>query len=221
MRKSKERYLEQNKVMWLLQTKYEHLSIVECPHHEDLLFGKGQAIMKHPGNVAMRRLLETRLDRWEVAPFKDKSGITWEVVNVIVQGGGRFLKEDGNGWFVQVEDEVARQKVSIAFRDLVKRTRQRRQRRMNDVVSLQQQQQQQQQFYHHQQQQQVRISQVIQHQQSFQSVNSSSSTNQLASLEPLNSHTYEFLGLSNQVPQKRQKSASGFYDCVNGGCWGT
>lgn len=99
-------------------------SIVECPRAEDCLFGKGMPIMKHPGNVEMRRLLEPRYERYEAAEYRDKAAIAWEVVNEIKGGSGRFLKEDPDGWFVQVSDELARQKISIAFRDM-KRTRQR------------------------------------------------------------------------------------------------
>ncbi|KAL3909637.1 MAG: hypothetical protein SGILL_008008 [Bacillariaceae sp.] len=101
--------------------------IVECPQPEDYLYGKGQAVMKHPGNLAMRNMLKERLDRWEDAAFKDKSGITWEVVNAVTSGGGRFLKEAPEGWYTVVELEAARQKVSIALRDMAKRVRRRKQ----------------------------------------------------------------------------------------------
>jgi hypothetical protein len=102
-------------------------SIVECPRHEDCLFGKGEPIMKHPGNIAMRQLLLERWERYEKAAFRDKKGIAWEVVEKIKRGTGRFLREDPDGgyWFVEVEDDVARQKVSNAIRDMVQRKRQR------------------------------------------------------------------------------------------------
>jgi hypothetical protein len=99
-------------------------SIVMCPRAEDCLFGKGMPTMRHPGNVAMRRLLEPRYERYERAGYRDKAAIAWEVVDEIKQGTGRFLKEDPDGWFVQVGDEMARQKISIAFRDM-KRPRKR------------------------------------------------------------------------------------------------
>jgi hypothetical protein len=104
---------------------YDERAIVDCPRRQDCLLGKGRLIMKHPGNVDMRHFLEARLDRWESAGIKEKAGVSWEVVHEVKQNGGRFLKEDPNGWYVEVDDEVARQKVSIGFRDLVKRTRMR------------------------------------------------------------------------------------------------
>jgi hypothetical protein len=103
--------------------------LVECPQNEDCLFGKGRAIMKHPGTLAMHNMLKCNMDRWNAASFKEKNGITWEVVHEILNSGGRYLQQDPcHGWFVPVEDDVARQKVSIAFRDMAKRIRKRSQR---------------------------------------------------------------------------------------------
>jgi hypothetical protein len=87
--------------------------------------------MKHQGNVAMRNMLKERIERWEEAAFKDKSGITWEIVNEFVHGGGRFLKEVPDGWYTEVDLEAARQKVSIALRDMAKRVRKQRQQSVN------------------------------------------------------------------------------------------
>jgi hypothetical protein len=72
----------------------------------------------------MRKLVESRLDCYQVAAFKDKSLLAWEVVHEVKDCGGRFLKERLNGLFVEVDDETCRKKVSIAFRDLMKKTRQ-------------------------------------------------------------------------------------------------
>lgn len=96
---------------------------VECPRHEDCLFGKGRPTMYHPGNIAMRKLLEERIDRFEALMPLQKSIVVWEVVNKIKRGTGRFLKEDTDhaGVFVITDDEIAFKKIAIAFRDLKKR----------------------------------------------------------------------------------------------------
>lgn len=96
---------------------------VECPHHEDCLFGKGRPAMNHPGNVAMRRLLDAKINRFEASSSMEKSFVVWEVVNCIKQGNGRFLKEDNAhaGVYVITDDETAFKKIAIAFRDLKKR----------------------------------------------------------------------------------------------------
>ena len=96
---------------------------VECPRHEDCLFGKGRPAMYHPGNIAMRRLLDAKIKRFEAMVPLQKSIVVWEVVNEIKRGTGRFLKEDTDhaGLFVIADDETAFKKIAIAFRDLKKR----------------------------------------------------------------------------------------------------
>ena len=111
---------------------------VECPRHEDCLFGKGRPAMYHPGNVAMRRLLEEKINRFESLLPLHKSSVVWEVVNEIKEGTGRFLKEDVDhaGVFVITDDETAFKKIAIAFRDLKKRRL--RDEEQRDVGDLQQ-----------------------------------------------------------------------------------
>jgi len=105
---------------------------VECPRHEDCLFGRGRNTMKHPGNVAMRRLLEDKRERYICASHRQKSNIAWEVVMEIKNGGGRFLREEtNNGFYTLVDDETARKKISIAFRDL--KNKQKRTHRLESV----------------------------------------------------------------------------------------
>eukprot|EP00536_Pseudo-nitzschia_multiseries_P016917 jgi/Psemu1/292766/fgenesh1_pg.1287_\ len=96
---------------------------VECPRHEDCLFGKGRLAMNHPGNIAMRRLVEGRLERFNVKGSKSKSCVVREVLAGIKQWNGRFLKEDSDhaGGFVIADDETAFRKIASAFRDLKKK----------------------------------------------------------------------------------------------------
>lgn len=96
---------------------------VECPNLNDVLLGRGRPRMKHPGNVKMRKLLESRVEQYVSARSKrEKTDISWEVLRELQNGDScsrcRFLKEDPTGcWWEEVTDEVARQKISIAFRD--------------------------------------------------------------------------------------------------------
>lgn len=115
---------------------------LECPRHEDCLFGKGRPAMYHPGNIAMRRLLDEKIDRFEDAAPTGKSVVVWEVVHEIKRGTGRFLKEDTDhaGLFVITDDETAFKKIAIAFRDLKKRRlREEEQKVLGLERSLQQQ----------------------------------------------------------------------------------
>lgn len=118
---------EGNKAAGMQAVNIFRLKFVECPLHEDCLFGRGRSTMKHPGNVAMRRLIEEKEELYRVALHRTKAEIAWEVVNTIKNGGGRFLKETNLGLYTLVDDETARKKISVAFRDFKSKTVQRRQ----------------------------------------------------------------------------------------------
>lgn len=104
---------------------------VECPRHEDCLFGKGRPAMNHPGNIAMRRLVENELEQFIAKDSKQKSDAVWEVVNEIKQWNGRFLKEDNDlaGIFAIADDGTAFKKIANAFRDLKKKRLRQEERR--------------------------------------------------------------------------------------------
>jgi len=92
---------------------------IECPMINDVLFGRGWPIMKHPGNGVLRHIINSKLEEYLNEKTKrGKTLIAYSVVFMVKQqeDGGRFLKED-SGWWVEVSNEMARHKVSIAFRD--------------------------------------------------------------------------------------------------------
>lgn len=105
----KEKALKENKIF----------NKIECPMIRDVLFGRGWPIMKHPGNVMLRNIIDSKLEEYQNEKTKrGKTLIAYSVVCMVKQKGrgGRFLKED-SGWWVEVSNDMARQKVSIAFRD--------------------------------------------------------------------------------------------------------
>ena len=94
---------------------------IECPSMNDLLFGKGRPIMRHPGNVLLRNMLESNYDKYNSTKGKkQKTEIAWSIVRQLQDSSCRFLKEDGSGYWVEVTADVARQKISVGFRDLRK-----------------------------------------------------------------------------------------------------
>eukprot|EP00531_Pseudo-nitzschia_arenysensis_P015039 CAMPEP_0116132998 /NCGR_PEP_ID=MMETSP0329-20121206/9864_1 /TAXON_ID=697910 /ORGANISM="Pseudo-nitzschia arenysensis, Strain B593" /LENGTH=659 /DNA_ID=CAMNT_0003627585 /DNA_START=68 /DNA_END=2047 /DNA_ORIENTATION=- len=104
--------------------------IIECPNHSDILFGRGQVVMNHPGNNMFRNFIQCNLEVYSnIQTKKESTQWTWGVVRKLKSDhGARFLKEeqidaDITAW-VEVSNEVARSKVRIAFRDA--RTRQTR-----------------------------------------------------------------------------------------------
>mmetsp|Transcript_9233 Transcript_9233/g.22680 ORF Transcript_9233/g.22680 Transcript_9233/m.22680 type:complete len:602 (+) Transcript_9233:39-1844(+) len=97
--------------------------IVEYPHHSDILLGRGQIVMNHPGNIMFRNYIQSKLDLYtNIRSKKESTRWTWDVVRTFkTQYGARFLKEeridtDLTAWF-EISNELARSKVRIAFRD--------------------------------------------------------------------------------------------------------
>jgi hypothetical protein len=96
----------------ILDTLSQRISV---PSRSDVLLGRGKGYFSHVGNVRYRSLIEDLKGKYDKASKEDKHQITQEVVEIVHQSGGRFLKDDGAGW-VLVEEEVARLKVSHSFR---------------------------------------------------------------------------------------------------------
>jgi hypothetical protein len=95
---------------------------IECPIAKDVLFGKGQLIQSHPGNIGMRCLLEGKYEAYNACETRhEKSCISHEIYNSIQGAGGRFLREDSLQYWVIVGKSEALNKISMAFRDLRKR----------------------------------------------------------------------------------------------------
>ena len=104
---------------------------IDCPQQWDILFGRGWPKMSHPGNAIFRNMIDARLERYNTVKSKrDKTMIAWSIVCELRDSGARFLREDKTGWWMEVTNEEARQKVSIGFRDS-RKARQRSDREKN------------------------------------------------------------------------------------------
>lgn len=97
--------------------------LIDCPYHSDILSGRGQIVMNHPGNIMFRNFIQSKLEAYSnVRTKKESTQWTWGAVRILKnEYGARFLKEeriDGDitAW-VEVSNEDARSKVRIAFRD--------------------------------------------------------------------------------------------------------
>jgi len=91
---------------------------VLVPGELDILLGRGRGAQNHKGNIHYRQVVETFRSRYEQIPQKGaKTQLIREVVAVIYDNGGRFLKQDGFGRWIPVDPEVARDKVSHSFRN--------------------------------------------------------------------------------------------------------
>ena len=93
---------------------------VDCPSVKDVLTGKGPHVSSNPANVTYRKMLEKRfLEHRDALSAEKKTMISREIVDEIVKKGGRFLIKD-RVWWANGDRDVAREKVSVAFRDMRK-----------------------------------------------------------------------------------------------------
>jgi len=85
------------------------------PHRFDVLFGRGKFTREHTGNLRAAHLVNMWTQKYDEAGKYGKTEIAERIVSIIHESDGRFLKWEKSGW-VEVEDELARQKVSHWFR---------------------------------------------------------------------------------------------------------
>ncbi len=84
---------------------------IDLPSAKDVLMGKGKPFQLHPGNVKLRYLCERHLEDYSASRKGNKS----ELASKIVEQCGQFLKREANGWWTEVNAEVAKDKVIKAF----------------------------------------------------------------------------------------------------------
>jgi hypothetical protein len=90
---------------------------IDLPSPKDVLFGRGKTNHQHGGNVLMRNIIAEYIPEYQSTTKADKWRIPLKVLERIKQEGGRFLKRDTeHGWWFQVSDEEAQEKISMSFR---------------------------------------------------------------------------------------------------------
>lgn len=83
----------------------------------DVLFGRGKTVVEHPGNLRFRSIVGVRMEEYEAASRLEKTCMTENIVQLVKDANGRFLKRDDGGDWEEVDDETARKKVAHAFRN--------------------------------------------------------------------------------------------------------
>ena len=86
------------------------------PSEADVLFGRGRGMSKHPGNARFRKIIDQHVPQYEKAGKYEKTSIAENIVRIIKESEGRFLRLGKSGEWEHVSDEAARNKVSHAFR---------------------------------------------------------------------------------------------------------
>lgn len=95
---------------------------VMIPTSNDVLFGRGRPFQEHAGNVRLSLILESLKVRYEGLKRNEKTSLAQDIVQNMKSKGIRFLrqsnnKDNGYHW-EQVDDVLAREKVSQGFRSM-------------------------------------------------------------------------------------------------------
>jgi hypothetical protein len=92
------------------------------PTSDDVLLGRGRPFQEWVGNLRLGKEIDQHRNIYRDASRFEKTCTSMNIVNIIQSGNGRFLQKckDGhkeeNGEWVEVDDIVAREKVSSGFR---------------------------------------------------------------------------------------------------------
>jgi hypothetical protein len=94
---------------------------ITAPEKFDVLLGRGRPVQAWVGNIWYSSIIEATFERHHEASGRRgaKKELCDEVVEIVKSYGGRFLKreEEGGLEWVEVDDALARVKVSHAFRN--------------------------------------------------------------------------------------------------------
>lgn len=93
---------------------------VIVPRRFDVLFGRGKIAKTHTGNLRALLLCEMNYPRYEsaITGKYGKTEVAEQIVRIIHDSGGRFLKPDENSGWVEVNNEEAREKIAHFFRHM-------------------------------------------------------------------------------------------------------
>jgi hypothetical protein len=92
------------------------------PTTDDVLLGRGRPFQEWVGNLRLGKLIDQHKNTYHDASRFEKTCTSMDIVNIIKSGNGRFLQKckgedkDENGEWMEVDDTVARAKVSSGFR---------------------------------------------------------------------------------------------------------
>lgn len=86
------------------------------PSKADILLGRSSQARSQAGNQRLSHLVAEHFQDYSTANKQRKTSLSDHVVGLIHESGGRFLKEDPDLGWIEVEDLAAREKVSHAFR---------------------------------------------------------------------------------------------------------
>ena len=90
---------------------------IALPGRYDVVVGRGKPYRTYTGNVWFLQLIEERQEAYRMAGRGDKAVIVKDVIETVRQRG-RFVSRETGGWWVEVDEDTAIEKVSGAFRTM-------------------------------------------------------------------------------------------------------
>jgi hypothetical protein len=107
------------RMRWVVEGELDETkpSII-TPSRHDILFGRGRPIRDNPGNLGLLFLVEQKRSVYEATDRQEKTRISLEIVRTLKAKRSRFLKKNASGIWKEVDEEMAREKVSHAFRTM-------------------------------------------------------------------------------------------------------
>lgn len=99
-------------------TLNNYSSVAEVKEFDVLCGSKNNSLNRHRGNLLLRQRVSQHLDEYEQAKNKqDKMDINRAIIKYMrSKYGSRFLRQRGNGDWVEVDEQCVRDKVSHAVR---------------------------------------------------------------------------------------------------------
>jgi len=96
------------------------------PSKADVLLGRGKRAQYHPGNMRLNILLEKQLAAFDKGNRKKKREVASSAIDFVKTRGGRFLQKGEGTYWIEVDDDIARKKISHDFRTIRQRVSERR-----------------------------------------------------------------------------------------------
>lgn len=87
------------------------------PNEQDVLCGRGGAILRHPGNQRYRFLIKSNKPLYLISMKEEKTAISRSIIAIIRKGRGRFLERAKDKTWYDIGDMKATEKTSQAIRE--------------------------------------------------------------------------------------------------------
>jgi tagatose-1,6-bisphosphate aldolase len=92
------------------------IETIELPLASDILLGKGKPFQEHIGNMRLHALVDEHLSHYiQCSGISEKTILAAVLVKMVQGASGRFLSKDRGVW-IEVSDDIAREKVCHVFR---------------------------------------------------------------------------------------------------------